>query len=403
LGSDIGMKRLLRAFLGWAPGLEAYVVGGAVRALVMGQEPQDVDIVVGGDALEVARRFARHVGGSFVLLDEKNLLARVVKDGQHLDIGSLKGGDLEGDLRGRDFTINAMALRARRFLRAPADFSKALIDPLGGLGDLRAGLVRMVSEENLLQDPLRLLRAYRLAAELGFRIEARTREAIRHHGEALRRSARERITEELKRLLEAPGAFRALRLMYAHGLLRVVLPGTGRAGLERLRRCPRKISDFSGAPDVSFVFELAALGASPRRLVLPRRQDRMLRRLRELRGRALRLAHQGAGPRAMAAFLIDAGELLEPALALAQAWTGEGGRWGEFLKKFRAFQEAAASRLRSPMPLGGADLVKSLGLEPSSLVGMLLRELQIRWLLGRLQGREEALRAARRLLESRRR
>ena len=86
-----------------------YIVGGAVRDMLSGFETKDIDLVVPGDALEISKEFAQVSGGSFVLLDSKFAIARVVKESVFLDISGMKGRSITADLSGRDITINAMA------------------------------------------------------------------------------------------------------------------------------------------------------------------------------------------------------------------------------------------------------------------------------------------------------
>src|SRR5208283_675363 len=97
------------------------------------------------------------LSGTYVLLDEQERTARVVAGPDTLDLAEFRGPTLDDDLRGRDFTINAMALDLSALM---AEEALELIDPLGGLTDLAAGRVRMVAADNLAYDPLRLLRAY---------------------------------------------------------------------------------------------------------------------------------------------------------------------------------------------------------------------------------------------------
>jgi poly(A) polymerase len=138
-----------------------------------------------------------------------------------LDLAEFRAPTLEGDLKGRDFTMNALALDLRGVLgEAPL----ALIDPLGGLADLAQGLIRLVSADNLAYDPVRLLRAYRFAATHGFAITPETRAAIERHTEKFPRVAGERVHQELFAMLAAPRSARWLPEMAAVGLLFQIFP-----------------------------------------------------------------------------------------------------------------------------------------------------------------------------------
>jgi len=209
------------AELAAARNLEVYLVGGTVRELALGQISPDLDLAVSAQTLELARELAQTLGGTFVLLDEQERTARVVWRQEILDLAEFRGTGLEGDLRGRDFTLNALAMDLEAVLgRRPLE----LIDPLGGLADLKQGLIRMVAAENLAYDPLRLLRAYRFAATHGFRLNPETAAAIAQYAGLFPRVAGERVHQELFLLLAAPQAAPVLREMDRSGLLTQVLP-----------------------------------------------------------------------------------------------------------------------------------------------------------------------------------
>ncbi len=169
----------------------------------------------------MARDLAQALSGTYVLLDEQERTARVVAGPDTLDLAEFRGPTLEEDLKGRDFTINAMALDLAALL---AGEPPELIDPLGGLTDLAAGQVRMVAADNLAYDPLRLLRAYRFAATHGFAITPETAAAIQALAPALAKVAGERVHYELFQLLAAPRAAGVLRDMDRTGLLTQVFP-----------------------------------------------------------------------------------------------------------------------------------------------------------------------------------
>jgi poly(A) polymerase len=201
--------------------LQVFLVGGTVRELALGRTAPDLDLAVSADTLELGRELAAGLGGTFVLLDEKERTARVVWQGEILDLAEFRAETLAGDLKGRDFTINAMALDLEVVLgRKPM----ALIDPLRGLADLEQGLLRMVAPENFRDDPLRLLRAYRFAATHGFRLSPETGAAIRGYVQEFARVAGERVHQELFLLLGAPRAFPVLMEMDRAGLLARIFP-----------------------------------------------------------------------------------------------------------------------------------------------------------------------------------
>ena len=204
-------------------GVPAYIVGGAVRDGLMGRATADVDIVLDVDAHETADAVAVAQNGHVVPLDPVRDIARVVIGAQSpvvIDLARLTGGDIDADLRRRDFTMDAIAVDLNSAVSGNWD----LIDPLDGAGDVQAGLVRAVSDDVFTDDPLRLLRAARLAAETGFGIDPDTRSLIRRDAALLTRSAPERIREELFRTLAAPDTRRSVELMDDLGLLTMVIP-----------------------------------------------------------------------------------------------------------------------------------------------------------------------------------
>jgi poly(A) polymerase len=179
----------------------------------------------------LARDLAEALGGTYVLLDETERTARVVWREEILDLAEFRAPTLEGDLAGRDFTLNALAVDLNALLGAgPA----VLIDPRGGLPDLARGELRMVAAENFHHDPLRLLRAYRFAATHGFQITPETTAAIRRAAPEFSRVAGERVHQELFLLLAAPSAAPVLEAMEAVGLLSQVFPELdGMKGVEQ--------------------------------------------------------------------------------------------------------------------------------------------------------------------------
>ena len=201
-----------------ALGPRSYVVGGCLRDLMLDRKVNDVDIAVDGGTEALSRRLAGECGGTFFWLDQERGHSRVVIKGGGeivtLDFAPLRGEDILADLALRDFTINALAI--------PLTGGQELIDPLGGEADIRAKVVRRCCESVFRDDPLRLVRAFRFAATLGFGIEAETLAAIPGHGILLANVAGERIRDELFRILQVPGAESFVRSMGDAGLLEVL-------------------------------------------------------------------------------------------------------------------------------------------------------------------------------------
>ena len=191
-------------------------MGGAVRDLWLGRHPADFDFVVPDPRLEAAHA-ARVLGGRAFPLDEARGHWRVVKEGLTLDYAPLPPGGLVEDLLRRDFTVNALAANQRGLV----------LGPRLARHDLAHGWLRAVRRQNLWDDPLRSLRAVRLAYTLGFKLEARTARWVRAHAEALRFGARpawERVRDELEKLLASPRAANGFLELQRQGLLAAYLP-----------------------------------------------------------------------------------------------------------------------------------------------------------------------------------
>lgn len=201
--------------------IRVFLVGGTVRELALGGQTPDLDLAVSHQTLDLAQELARALGGTYVLLDETERTARVVAGEDILDLAEFRGPSLEADLQGRDFTLNALALALAALV---AGEPLKLIDPCGGLADLAAGRVRMITAANLEADPLRLLRAYRFAATHGFTVTPETAAAIQALAPALARVAGERVHYELFQLLGAPRAAPVLRDLDRVGLLSQIFP-----------------------------------------------------------------------------------------------------------------------------------------------------------------------------------
>ena len=198
-------------------GAEAWIVGGAVRDRLLGRATTDLDLAVPEDPKEAARSLARATGGAAFRLSGAFGAWRVVGDhgAWHVDLVVLRDGDIGADLAARDFTVNAMA--------EPLAGGE-LLDPHGGRDDLGARRLRTVGPSALDDDPLRALRAVRLAIDLDLTIAPETAAAMSRAAPGLERVAAERIFGELKQVIASPSVRTGLTLMDAHGLTAQVLP-----------------------------------------------------------------------------------------------------------------------------------------------------------------------------------
>lgn len=210
----------------WLPP-EACLVGGAVRDALLERRGEylDLDFVLPTDAVQTARQLAQHYNAGFVVLDPDRQIARVVFEQATVDLAQQEGDRLETDLRRRDFTINAIAYNP---------YTQELIDPLHGYADLQQGMIRMVSPQNLQDDPLRLLRAYRQAAQLNFKIEPATQTAIRQLAPLLQKIAAERVQVELGYLLKSPQGAAWIKTAWEDKLLQGWFPDATAQGLAQI-------------------------------------------------------------------------------------------------------------------------------------------------------------------------
>jgi tRNA nucleotidyltransferase/poly(A) polymerase len=200
----------------------AFLVGGAVRDLLLGKPVHDLDFALPKDTILFAKRVADQLNGDFYLLDKERQAARVLlKDEQKtrlvIDFTTFQGESIEEDLLTRDFTITSMAMDINKDHR--------IIDPCQGARDLKDGLIRSTSDCALLEDPLRGMRAVRMAAQLGFFILPDTKDQIRKFGIDLFDVSPERIRDELFRILEGPNQAAALMALQVLGIYPVILSG----------------------------------------------------------------------------------------------------------------------------------------------------------------------------------
>lgn len=215
-------------------GMEAYLVGGYVRDMLLERPTKDIDIVVVGSGIRLAEAVKLHLGEEASLTVYKNFGTAAIRLGDlELEfVGArresyradsrkpiVEDGTLEDDQNRRDFTINALAVSLG------TDFGR-LIDPFGGLQHLSDKIIRTPLEPGITfsDDPLRMMRAIRFASQLGFDIEASTFEAIMAQKDRISIISQERISDELNKIILSPVPSYGFKLLYASGLLRIIFP-----------------------------------------------------------------------------------------------------------------------------------------------------------------------------------
>ncbi len=231
---------------------KVWLVGGAVRDSFLHREVSDYDFAVDGDAVDLARKFADDLNAGFYILDQSRGTARVIEQehGHQLrtyDFARLRGADIETDLMSRDFTVNAMGYD----VLGPDD----LLDPCSGVQDLLDSKLRVCSKSSIMDDPVRTIRAVRLASRLEFQITPDTVELVREGIPGLVGVSPERKRDELFEILKDPRPDRALRLLDHFGITQIVFSSSGAEGdLEPRPLAPNSLRVVGAAVDLTTVF-----------------------------------------------------------------------------------------------------------------------------------------------------
>jgi tRNA nucleotidyltransferase (CCA-adding enzyme) len=220
----------------FSSGRNIFLVGGYLRdILARGVQSKDLDYAVQRGWLRATvKKVSRDLSGRVVELRKERIMRIVLKDGTTIDFGLIQG-DIYEDLSCRDFTFNAMAWSPET----------GLLDPMGGLADLKKGVVRGISRDNFKEDPIRLLRAYRFVGEKSWRIEKKTRRILKEMHSNIGRSAFERITLEFFKLLNSKNAFVALQMALRDGILSEIFP----LSFNRLENNIKLISKYDEKPE----------------------------------------------------------------------------------------------------------------------------------------------------------
>jgi tRNA nucleotidyltransferase (CCA-adding enzyme) len=376
---------------------DTLLVGGAVRDALLGRlaERPDIDLVVSGDALALARRLAQRCGGSCVVLDRERSIARVVLAGWCFDLARRMGDGIADDLRRRDYSINAIAL--------PLVGGGEPIDPCGGLEDLRRRRLRALGEANLLEDPLRLLRGVRLACELDFRIEPVTWRWLSTHRLRLAEVAGERVLAELERVAAATTGELGLARIVELGLLE----GWQVAGEAALPQLLALGADAAaaiglGAGEAAAALSLARLAALLEAGTLAdlRASRRLQQRVARLRHWCLRLRQASIpGGKAGGGWPVGGLDSLRESerLLLQRELEEDLPALALHLDPIEA--RTALARWRDPAdplfhprpPLDGRSLQQRLGVGPGPQLGGLIAHLTAERAFGRLSADPEAV------------
>ncbi|HIA35235.1 MAG TPA: HD domain-containing protein [Flavobacteriales bacterium] len=216
-------------------GIDAYVIGGYVRDGILKRPTKDIDVMVVGSGIAFAKKVAGKLGEDVDLAIYKNFGTAMVKfKGQKVEfVGARKesykedsrkpfveNGTLEDDQNRRDFTINALAVGLNKI-----NYGK-LLDPFDGIADLQRKIIRTPMDPGVTfsDDPLRMLRAIRFASQLKFQIEDKTYNSLGENKERIKIVSKERITDELNKIILSPKPSMGFKMLYNVGLLHIIFP-----------------------------------------------------------------------------------------------------------------------------------------------------------------------------------
>ncbi len=390
-----------------------YVVGGAVRDALLGRvrADLDLDLVISTGAVAVARQLATDYRAGFVLLDAERQIARVVFPGLTVDIAQQDGTSISADLARRDYTLNAIAYDLQ---------VQQSIDPFSGTQDIQERTIRMVSRANLVDDPLRLLRAYRQGAQLDFTIESATHAAIRELAPLLTTVAAERVLAELRYLLQTTNSSQWLAQIVADGLLtgwlEISVDPAFKNQLAQLDRSIELVKQHYPALDRELDLALRPTISTSRKAI-GKLTILLSPTLALATAQMLRLTFSSAEIQVVSTLITYLPQLLDRELSLRDRYF-----WfqavGENFPLLIVMAIASGVELASlqylidcyldphnqvahPTPLmSGHELMQALQLPPSPTIGKLLTEIQVARISGEISTSTDAINFAKAIMKS---
>lgn len=436
--------------LATADGLDAYAVGGFVRDLLLNRASKDVDIMVIGDGVAFARKLAKHLGTKDVVVYKQFGTALIPYREVVVEVASARREtyspdsrkpqveytDLRGDLSRRDFTVNALALNLN-----PAAFGD-LVDAYKGIQDLNDGILRtpLDPEKTFDDDPLRMMRAARFAAQLNFKLEPSVRAAMTAMAPRIRIVSQERITEEIIKLLSTDKPSIGFYILQETGLLKRVFPEIAVLGGVEDRDGQRhkdvfhhtlKVVDNAAERSTDMRVRFAALvhdigkpatkrfipgtgwsyhghdelgrkmlNEVGRRMRLPRKLTAYLKKMTRLHLRPIALAQQGVSDSAVRRLIVEAGDNLQDLMVLCRSDVTSKDPWrikryyGNFDRVMTHIEDVVAKdQMRAfQSPLRGDEIMELLGLPPGPVIGQIKSAIEEAILEGEIENTYEAAR-----------
>ena len=403
------LKKFLDRYLPFPADLlptNSYLVGGVVRDILLDRtrEYLDLDFVTPHSAIATAKKISREYKVGFVVLDQERNIARAVFPPRQselgdfppttIDIAQQDGDSVNGDLGRRDYTINAIAF----------DYAtNETIDPFAGQQDLEKGVIRMISSENLRSDPLRLLRGYRQACQLNFTIEPETRNTIKQLAPLLDQVAEERVHTELGYLLSHPNGSDWLSQAYEDKLLKTCFPHLQESQLHLLTQIDSAVSFLESNNKLTNAID-GGRTASARLACLvnqnPELADDQLTALKysrqEIKAVTTTLKNISSlqtegfreSLRQQYFFFKNVGDIFAVVALFALANNIDRDLVLMLCDRYDETQDAIAH----PQPLlTGNDIIKSLNISPSPLIGEMLTEVQVAYIEGEIDDQQQGI------------
>ena len=428
-------------------GVELYVVGGYVRDMLLGREKNEIDFLVVGNGPEFAEKFADSLGVKAVTIFKNFGTAQFNYENYDLEfVGARKesysknsrnpkviSGTFDDDINRRDFTVNTLAVSLMK-----TNFGE-LVDKFDGINDLNKKIIKtpLDPEVTFNDDPLRIIRAFRFASQLQFKVAPEIIETSKKLKDRLKIVAQERISDEFLKILSSPKPSYGLKLLYESEILEVIFPEISNlAGVDQRKDYHHKdvflhtlqvvdnislvsndvwlrfaalVHDIAKPPTKKFIDAIGwtfhgheELGARMmksvfKRMKLPLDKKHYVEKLVRLHLRPMALAREEVTDSAIRRFIVDAGEDLEDLITLCRAdiTSKDANKVSEYLGNYervmkKVWEVEEKDKLRAfQSPVRGDEIMKICNLKPSKKVGEIKTAIEDAILEGRIENNYE--------------